>query len=182
MTNFKKGDYVVLLSYPSINCKWEECMPLNYCYKLSKDSNNYDFYFEKDANNVSNGWDIPLTHKEINNYQNLKFRIANSLEIEEYSKHNKPCKAIKFSDKWCIKIINQEIADYCTEHGQCPPYNINETSYAHFSSFDFLCTTSGKIEKGYTEITYEQFKQFTTKFKRENLSYLKNLFNKLNIK
>lgn len=182
MTNFKKGDYVVLLSYPSINCKWEECMPLNYCYKLSKDSNNYDFYFEKDANNVSNGWFISLTHKEINNYQNLKFRIANSLEIEEYSKHNKPCKAIKFPDRWCIKIINQEIANYCTKHGKCPPYNIDETSYAHFPSFSFLYTTSEKIEKGYTEITYNDFQRFILNINTNNSYYLIELFKKLKIK
>lgn len=31
------------------------------------------------------------------------------------------------------------------------------------------------------EITYEQFKQFTTKIKKEDLSYLKRLFKKLNI-
>lgn len=183
MTDFKKGDYVVLLSCCKGENSWERSMPINYCYKLLRDSNKYDFSIEVDTEGYeNNGWSLLGEYQNKGIYDNLKFRPANSWEIEEYNKHNKPCKAIKFPDKWCIKVINQEIADYCTEYGECPPYNINETNYAHFPSFDTSCTTSEKIEKGYTEITYNDFQRFILNINTDNSYYLIKLFKKLNIK
>ena len=111
MTDFKKGDYVILLSYPYKDCFWENSMPLNYCYILSKDSTQFDFSFEKDINDCTwNGWST-INRDNQNIY--LKFRLANSLEIDEYNKYGKPCKAIeifefkKESYKYLIKLFKQ---------------------------------------------------------------------------
>lgn len=57
MTDFKKGDYVVLLSCCKGENTWKDSMPINYCYRLSMDSNQFSFSFEKDINgSIGNGW------------------------------------------------------------------------------------------------------------------------------
>lgn len=105
----KKGDYVVLLSYPGGNAKWKS-MPLNYVYKLFKDSNQFNFTFEKDNDGICNGWSFNKDNPEIKKYSLLKFREANHLEILEYDKFNKPCEAIKPKKdnyKYLIKLFKQ---------------------------------------------------------------------------
>jgi len=64
----------------------------------------------------------------------------------------------KLPAKWCTKIDNQEVVDYCNIHGLFPPYKIikNENTYAHFPSWRD-CTTCNRVKPGYTEITKEQF-------------------------
>jgi hypothetical protein len=63
--------------------------------------------------------------------------------------------------KWCIKLSNQIIVDYCNKYGAMPPYHPYK-GYAHFPHFDG-CTTAESIQKEYTEITFEQFKKYVLK-------------------
>ena len=66
-------------------------------------------------------------------------------------------------EKWCIKLDNIEVVNYCNKYGKCPPYELADTLYAHFPSFDNICTTSKEVKKDYTEITFEQFKKYVLK-------------------
>lgn len=71
-------------------------------------------------------------------------------------------------EKWCVKFNYKEVVDYCNKYGACKPYYYHSSSdgvlFAHFPSFDGgRFTTSKCIEKGYTEITFEQFKKYVIK-------------------
>lgn len=85
MMNFNKGEYVVLLSYPSKDCKWENSMPLNYCYILDRNTNKYEFGVEKDINNMNNGWFLSEDNIHAKEYNNLLFRKATDIEIKIYN-------------------------------------------------------------------------------------------------
>lgn len=98
--NFNKGEYVVLLSYPSKKCKWEDSMPLNYCYILDRDTNKYGFGFEKDISLKPDGWWIDIKHDELNEYGNLNFRLATVEERLKYKTLKEPFKVDE------IEIIN----------------------------------------------------------------------------
>jgi len=94
MREFEKGEYVVLLEYPGGNARWTS-MPLNHIYKLNRDSHFLNFSFEKDIDGKDNGWSISENHPDVKNYSSLRFRKANSWEIDEYDKFDKPCKVIE---------------------------------------------------------------------------------------
>lgn len=82
---FKKGDYVVLLTdCDGGNC-WSDQIPINYCYKLRKNQNANYFYPELDIrNSKTNGWStVPYNSK-------LKVRQASEEEIAEYDRLGKP--------------------------------------------------------------------------------------------
>lgn len=66
-------------------------------------------------------------------------------------------------EKWCIKSGENLVLDYCNENG-INSYSKSElqANYAHFPSYD-NCTTCSYILKGYTEITFEQFKKYVLK-------------------
>jgi len=111
--NFKIGDYIVLLS----NCSgkpatWNPSIPINHCYRLSKNFHKGCFYIEKDMNNNrDNGWSyntIPIP-KELNN---LEIRKATYEEEMEYKRYDKPFK-IKESEQlnedytYLISILKQ---------------------------------------------------------------------------
>lgn len=66
-------------------------------------------------------------------------------------------------EKWCVKGDKQEVIDYSNIHGKIKPYKLNKNYYHHYPSCGEGCTTSDKIEKGYTEITFEQFKKYVLK-------------------
>jgi hypothetical protein len=90
MQNFKKGEYVVLLSYPASNISWES-MPLNCCYKLSADSNTFDYNFELDIEGIEhNGWSISGTKEYCEPYSYTTFRRATLKETQEYEKLGRP--------------------------------------------------------------------------------------------
>lgn len=61
--------------------------------------------------------------------------------------------------KWCIKLYNQSVVDYCNVHGKMPLYKINSEHYAHFPPYSEGCTTAYVVKEGYTEITLNQFKE-----------------------
>jgi hypothetical protein len=70
-----------------------------------------------------------------------------------------PYEEFTLPEKWCVKLVDQEIADYVTKNGEMPPYFVDPKIRAHFPPFDgFACTTGRNIQDGYTEITPEQFK------------------------
>jgi hypothetical protein len=100
--NFKKGDYVVLLnSWDGKDC-WKD-MPVNYCYRLSKDSNLFDFTIELDIDGyINNGWDAFFEDSKLN------FRLATNEEINEYIKFNKPFNVTTLKSKLnnYTKLIN----------------------------------------------------------------------------
>ena len=56
--------------------------------------------------------------------------------------------------KWCVKNLGTKefkcLIDYANSKGALPPYFLNNDSYFHFPNRDY--TTSGKVEKGFTEI------------------------------
>lgn len=84
MQKFKKGEYVVLLSYPNSNIFWDS-MPLNYCYKISQDSNTFDYHFELDLKqNENNGWTSRVPVDDRKPYSYTTFRKASLLEIQTY--------------------------------------------------------------------------------------------------
>jgi len=92
----------------------------------------------------------------------------------------------KFPEKWCIKLNNQEVVDYCNKYGKVPPYKISLSSvYAHFPAFKHLgadCTTTSEIKEGYTKITFEQFKKYILNKNEMNKKIVgykspKNLYN-----
>lgn len=67
-------------------------------------------------------------------------------------------------EKWCVRTDKQEVVDYCDKNGAIPPYKVDSDLYAHFPAFsERSFTTAGEIQKGYTEITFEQFKQHILK-------------------
>lgn len=69
--------------------------------------------------------------------------------------------------KWCVKNLGTKefkcLIDYANSKGALPPYFLNNDSYFHFPNRDY--TTSGKVEKGFTEITLEEFKTLVLKEK-----------------
>jgi len=115
-------------------------------------------------------------------YSNMNFKSKDYTEITFEMFKKFVLKENDIPEKWCIKVINQEIADYCNLNGAAPPYHINKDMYAHFPSFDEnTCTTAETIQAGYQEITYEEFRKYILQ-KSNDLSYLIDLFKKLNIK
>lgn len=69
--------------------------------------------------------------------------------------------------KWCVKNLGTKefkcLIDYANSKGALPPYFLNNDSYFHFPNRDY--TISGKVEKGFTEITLEEFKTLVLKEK-----------------
>lgn len=65
-------------------------------------------------------------------------------------------------EKWCIKMDNQEVIDYCNENGEIPPYSQDSNLFAKFPSVN-RCTSISWITEGYTEITFDQFKKWVLK-------------------
>ncbi len=91
---FKKGDYVVLLKACNGHNCWRDSMPINYCYRLRKESTNYMFYPELDIKgDDSNGWWFPDSRVNdllyVENKQ-MEVRYATSDEIAMYEKLQKP--------------------------------------------------------------------------------------------
>lgn len=65
--------------------------------------------------------------------------------------------------KWCIKNGNQDVVDFFNRYGiNKGIYTASELSnnYAHFPSVLERYTTNKYKQKGYTEITFEQFKKY----------------------
>ena len=93
------------------------------------------------------------------NTEMKNIRFATKEEIERVPK--KESKLSSLPEKWCIKIINEEICNYVNKNGSYPPYGWpnNKGNYAHFPSIDGL-TICDIIESGYTEINYEEFKKW----------------------
>jgi len=88
---FKKGSYIVLLSTSSGNpYDWDHQLPINYCYKLSRDSYNdcrgFNVVVDIDGN-YGNGW------KHINGKETkFKMRKAYYSEGKAYEKFGRPFK------------------------------------------------------------------------------------------
>lgn len=83
---YKKGDYIVLLAGFDGEDSWPTSIPINHCYKLSKDSSFLGFWLEKDLNGSrSNGWFV-TDNKDCG----VRFRHATNEEIIEYELENKP--------------------------------------------------------------------------------------------
>lgn len=84
--NFKKGDYVVLLSGCDGTNTWPDSIPINYCYKLRDDSDDLTFRVERDKKgNKFNGWYTTLPYDS-----KLLLRAAISSEIKLYEEFGKP--------------------------------------------------------------------------------------------
>ena len=66
-------------------------------------------------------------------------------------------------EKWCLKSDEDLFVDYCNKYGV---YNYSKkelsNSYAHFPAV-CNCTTRTAIKTGYTEITFEQFREYVLK-------------------
>ncbi len=84
-TDFKKGDYVVLLA----SCNGGNCwtsMPVNHVYKLRLDSSIGCFMVEKDKNNKENGWSCSYG----NNNKLIRLRQASGHEALLYQMEGRP--------------------------------------------------------------------------------------------
>ena len=88
MKKFKTGDYIVLTSCYTGNDCWKHSLPMNYCYKLSRNPNlPNDFIVEKDAQNVKdNGW----TRADRDTKSKVSYRHATLEESIEYDRLDKP--------------------------------------------------------------------------------------------
>lgn len=73
-------------------------------------------------------------------------------------------------EKWCIKMNNQDVIDYCNKYGKIPPYQISNTLYAHFPDINGA-TSTDDIHKNYTEISLEFFREHI--LKKNNINKLK---------
>lgn len=93
------------------------------------------------------------------NTEMKNIRFATKEEIKRVPE--KESELSSLPEKWCIKIINEEICNYVNKNGSYPPYGWpgNKGNYAHFPSIDGL-TTCDIIESGYTQISYEEFKKW----------------------
>lgn len=99
MEEFEKGDYIVLLSScDGTNC-WMGSIPTDYCYKLSKDSNQYAFSIEEDINGIANGWIGPLEDRLHVGVDKLDMRYATEDEICEYTRLGKPYRVKELKNK-----------------------------------------------------------------------------------
>lgn len=65
--------------------------------------------------------------------------------------------------KWCIRVNDQLIVDYCNEHGRNAPYYKQAEAFAHFPVVQDKATLRLRKVEGYTEITLEQFKKHVLK-------------------
>jgi hypothetical protein len=74
-------------------------------------------------------------------------------------------------EKWCIKMSNQDVVDYCNEHGANAPYFLSDANYAHFPSPDGYCTTYLYVVNEYTLITLEQFQEHILKNKTKQIEH-----------
>lgn len=182
-TNFKKGDYVVLLNYPKKDIYWD-LIPLNYVYRLSNDSNKHYFTVEKDVKEYrNNGWSIDPDNSDIERFDFLQFRLATSLEIDEYNKHDKPCKAknISLPEKWCVKP-SEETGKWFDENKQNDGL-IKGYAKTHFKYLIYPMIkkshTSDSIPEDYVQIPLEEFKYF---FLYDNYFYLIDFLKKLGIR
>ena len=100
---FPKGSYVVLLSTcDGESGVWGDCIPINYIYQLSRDSNSRCFYMAKDTRgNVDNGWSVD---EESTFDSKLKLRAATTEEIALYQKHDGPVSIFDLSGvEYCRK-------------------------------------------------------------------------------
>jgi len=113
---------------------------------------------------------------------------VNNNEVEITFEEFKKFVLKQFPEKWCIKVINQEIADYCTKNGVSTYYSINPSAYAHFPSVNgsvTKLTTTSSVREGYIEISFEEFEKHILRksyFKNEDYRYLIPLLTKLDIK
>ena len=89
-----------------------------------------------------------------------KFNV-NSKELESKKSSILP-------KKWAIHGGNldtaqwKKVLEYVNANGAQPPYDRDNTSFYHFPVYSYnevLCTTSSTLEKGYTEIHFNMFKQ-----------------------
>lgn len=71
-------------------------------------------------------------------------------------------------EKWCVKGNEQEVIDYSNKYGGYPNYRISNILYHHYPPYMNKCTTLHKIEVGYTEITFEQFKKYVMNQKNKD--------------
>lgn len=85
-TDFKKGDYVVLLSSCDGKDCWADSMPQNWCYQLRAQSKINQFDVQKDSNGHSNGW----SHHDVSSVNKLLLRAATPAEIQTYKALGKP--------------------------------------------------------------------------------------------
>lgn len=75
------------------------------------------------------------------------------------------------TEKLCFKLNSKEAVDYCNKYGEMPPYSKSEV-FAHFPYYKTgfaSCTTSSSIEKGYTLVTFKEFKERTMKKKEKEI-------------
>lgn len=89
---YPKDSYIVLLSGCNGEDTWRSSIPINYCYKLDRNSFDDDngiegFHVYKDKNGKSNGWNCSRGYGD--DY-NLKMRCATFQEITEYERLGKP--------------------------------------------------------------------------------------------
>lgn len=73
----------------------------------------------------------------------------------------------KLPKKWCVKGDRQEVIDYSNIHGMYPKYKLCNSHLHHYPPSQG-CTTGSVVEKGYVEITFEEFEHFVL---RKNQTY-----------
>jgi len=108
---YPKDSYIVLLAGCNGKDTWQDSIPINYCYKLSRDSyedaRGFNVHVDKSLRN--NGWNGDSKYES-----KLKFRKASKEEIEEYERIGKPFNVKEFNKpksligRW-VKALPQEI-------------------------------------------------------------------------
>ena len=73
-------------------------------------------------------------------------------------------------EKWCIKMNNQDVIDYCNKYGKIPLYQISNTLYAHFPDVNGA-TSKADIYENYVEISLKFFREHI--LKKNNINKLK---------
>ena len=88
MTDFKKGECIVLLAGCNGKDTWYDSIPINYCYVLREDSSVSTFQIEKDINgSTTNGWFTTGYNYDLDK---LDLRLATPEEYYEYCRLGKP--------------------------------------------------------------------------------------------
>lgn len=190
---FKEGNYIVTLKVRD----WydDNCAKDNYCFKQRIDS--YYINPEIDLKGAKdNGHRVMTSDKS---KRLLDWRYATEEEIEEYERFGGPFDVTNYNPfilpkNWHI-VVTEENAEDVLKWRFGESSNELEKTKCYLDKIVGMCNFD---EKGHNpkddvkdseghydfgiEITYSQFKKYVLNKKKENYSYLIELFKKLGIK
>ena len=102
-TDFKKGEYVVLLAGCNGGNTWKSNIPINHIYCLREDSHSEYFKVDKDINgSTTNGWSSE-NYGSGSGGSKLELRLATEQEIAMFKDNDGPCDVTTYKMKSKVK-------------------------------------------------------------------------------